>query len=245
MKITLYFKQIKQIPFHSLWTWGKEQLRHQLFIAQLILQFWNRQIANKNRQRKHSSIPDIGRKFLLAKTAKKFVNVSGSNILVATCTSLTVQLTSHDRRKSNVEQAARNIRAPFETAVKLQHKELCQNKIESQAAREVVKKNWHHFFYEYIRKSVDRNNGMDAKESSILYLLDKIHHPTSDEIKILEIKEGYIGWQPMTVWLGIQIISIYSLSDLDVSNVTYVFIIFTQDFHVLFCFVVFLFSAKD
>ena len=60
---------------------------------------------------------------------------------MATCTSLTVQLTSHDRRKSNVEQAARNIRASFETAVKLQHKELCQNKIESQAAREVVKKN--------------------------------------------------------------------------------------------------------
>ena len=134
----------------------------------------------------------------------------------------------------------------FETAVKLQHKELCQNKIESQAAREVVKKNWHHFFYEYIRKSVDRNNGMDAKESSILYLLDKIHHPTSDEIKILEIKEGYIGWQPMTVWLGMQIISIYSLSQLDVSNVTYVFIIFTQDFHVLFCFVLFFFfPAKD
>ena len=72
------------------------------------------QIANKNRQRKHSSIHDIGRKFLLAKTAKKFVNVSGSNILLATCTSLTVRLTSHDRRKSTVGQAAKNVRPSLE-----------------------------------------------------------------------------------------------------------------------------------
>ena len=51
------------------------------------------------------------------------------------------------------------------------------------------KTDWKDNICNHSRKSVDSNNSMNSKESSILYLLGQIHNSTSYEVQVLRQNE--------------------------------------------------------